>query len=884
VTGGERGCEGIGKEAPQLVENRPGLTAIAYRPGTHSRFKASMLSRLSAADLPAVNDLSTRADADLGIALLDGWATVSEVVAFYQERIANEAYLRTATERRSVAELANLVGYVPRPGVAASTYLAFTIEESGAEEEVPVPAGTRVQSIPGPGELPQTFETVESIEGHSEWNAMRPVLTQRHPDLTPGTEVVTVRGTDVNVRRGDSILIVAGAGSSNRVVKRVLAAKVDLERDTTRLELAEDPPSPPPLLFVLLPFAPWEPAPQKLTSSAVANKVLSGSWRQQDLKAFAQVQQWPLPQLSLTIVNLIPLIFDFLPAEKGVFAFRQRAGIFGHNAPLWYDLPAPKPSVNWEGRTLSQEPGNLTREIDLDTTYPGIVKGSWLVLDHPNRRDIVKVEDNTQLSRAAFTISGKVSRIKVSSNASFSSHTLRQTSVLAESEELELAELPVTDVVKGNRLVLDRAYLGLIVGRPVVVTGLRADLHGVTDSEVVIIADLIFNQGRTELVFATSLAGEYVRDTVTVNANVAFATHGETKDEALGSGDADRPFQGFTLAQAPLTYVPARSVTGAASTLEVRVNELLWEEVDFLYGRGPDEHVYITRDDDEGRTHVVFGDGRTGARVPTGRENVRVVYRVGMGAEGLVREGQLTLLGTKPLGVRSVGNPAAAGDAADRDGRDDVRRNAALPIRTLDRIVSLKDYEDFARAFTGIAKALATWTWDGHQRGVFVTVAGVGGKPVPEGGLTHSNLLAVAGVAGEESVPLRVKSYVAAFFRVAAGVRVDPAYRVELVLPALEAALRARFSFDAREFGQDVTRSEVVAAMQAVPGVVAVDLDVLQRTDGRVGRRLFLAAKGSPRLADRLTAATPSAGTNVTVPAELLTLDPRPVDLRVIAA
>ena len=55
-----------------------------------------------------------------------------------------------------------------------------------------------------------------------------------------------------------------------------------------------------------------------------------------------------------------------------------------------------------------------------------------------------------------------------------------------------------------------------------------------------------------------------------------------------------------------------------------------------------------------------------------------------------------------------------------------ARRNAPLTVLTLDRIVSLRDYEDFARAFGGIAKALATWTWDGQRQGIFVTVAGVG--------------------------------------------------------------------------------------------------------------------------------------------------------------
>ena len=46
-------------------------------------------------------------------------ACVADVLGFYQERIANEGYLRTATERRSVLELARTIGYELKPGVAA---------------------------------------------------------------------------------------------------------------------------------------------------------------------------------------------------------------------------------------------------------------------------------------------------------------------------------------------------------------------------------------------------------------------------------------------------------------------------------------------------------------------------------------------------------------------------------------------------------------------------------------------------------------------------------------------------------------------------------------------------------------------------------------------
>ena len=46
--------------------------------------------------------LATRSTGDPAIAILDAWALVADVLTFYQERIANEGYLRTATERRSI--------------------------------------------------------------------------------------------------------------------------------------------------------------------------------------------------------------------------------------------------------------------------------------------------------------------------------------------------------------------------------------------------------------------------------------------------------------------------------------------------------------------------------------------------------------------------------------------------------------------------------------------------------------------------------------------------------------------------------------------------------------------------------------------------------------
>src|ERR687885_714349 len=81
-------------------------------------------------ETPAQNDLKTREDDDFSIALLDAWATVADVLTFYQERIANESYLRTATERVSLLHLARLIGNELKPGDAASAHLAFELEDT----------------------------------------------------------------------------------------------------------------------------------------------------------------------------------------------------------------------------------------------------------------------------------------------------------------------------------------------------------------------------------------------------------------------------------------------------------------------------------------------------------------------------------------------------------------------------------------------------------------------------------------------------------------------------------------------------------------------------------------------------------------------------------
>jgi hypothetical protein len=171
------------------VENRPALSAIAYRIGTFASFRRAMLAaiplrpefseievllepdrsveRLRASEL---TKLRTRSSDDYAITVLELWAAVADVLTFYQERFANEAYLRTAVQRDSVMRLARLLDYQLRPGAAATTLLAFTLQPNA---RLTLPAELRAQSVPGPGELPQKFETLEGVVADARLNRLR---------------------------------------------------------------------------------------------------------------------------------------------------------------------------------------------------------------------------------------------------------------------------------------------------------------------------------------------------------------------------------------------------------------------------------------------------------------------------------------------------------------------------------------------------------------------------------------------------------------------------------------------------------------------------------------------------------------------------------------
>lgn len=868
-------CDGIAASTPVTIDNRIGLSSITYRIGDYAQFKESLITGLSSLKYPELARLSARDANDYTLGLIDAVACAADVLTFYQERVANESYLRTATERVSLQEMGKLIGYRLRPGVAAETRLAFALETpktpppglppepgafvTGIPAALTLALGLKVQSVPGPDEKPQTFETVEEIAARPEWNAIGPWLSEPHaPGL--GVTETWVKGVANNLKVGDALVFI----EPDFLVHPTTNTNWDFRLiDTVDVETAAD-------------------------RTHVTWKVgLAHSSALTDPKIAPQVH-----------------------------VLRKRAAVFGNNAPLWKSMnesfridytksgATDEDSPDWPDFTIS----TTDSHVDLDAVYGEIKPGGLAILTRVGATkklpgssagaggiivagipsfspitfsgtftELYEISSTTDVSLAAFALSGKVTRIGVQGQHLEEDFFdfVRETSVYVQSEPLTLAPYPVTDPVGGDVLPLAVSPDGLLAKRTLVVSGMRTD----DATRLIHLATLVEAQSNPNgavLTITPPLPASLERETVVVHANVANATHGETVSQILGAGDASKSFQRFELKRLPLTYRSATNETGADSELTVRVGDIEWTEKPTMFGSIPAERAYTLATDEQDKTWVVFGDGVRGARLPSGVNNVRATYRQGLGKDGDVGADQLTQLMTRPLGLKSVSNPLAGQGGSDPEPADQARRTMPLGTRTLGRAVSRLDYEDFSLAFTGVANAQAQVLQLAAGPTIAITVAGQDGAALTVDNPVWNNLLLALKASGDPHVNVVLLSFQASTFRLGLKVKRDPAHEIEPLLAAVETALRTHYAFDARSLGQPVLQSDVIAVAHSVPGVVAVDLDFLYGGTSPAAQTVKSLQKRL--LASRMRVGG-SAGAAVALPAELLTLDAAPLDL-----
>lgn len=802
-------CEPAAPSTPRPVDNRPALSAIGYRIGTYASFRESMLRAL--AGEPALQPLTTRDSDDYGITVLELWATVADVLTFYQERYANEAFLRTARFSDSVARLARLIDYRPRPGVAARTSVVFTLD---AGKRLTIATGQKVQSVPEQDQLPQTFETLEPVVADARLNRLRvfalPITANPHASGRTAAALDRLQGPALaaGLAPSDTVLLFNDGGTAAVEEKKVASVTV---RD---------------------------------------DRVIVG---------------WSAPVRQTTWT-----------AGTRAFRARRTFRLFGHNAPTTVMQPSQLTSptrIVWSLATISDFSLGATTTLKLDGLHPNLTVGQKLLIDDTGaggRKTLVTIQAVSQVDArfpatgSTIALAGTVTQLTVDPDQA----GVNQVPTIGDLRRAVVHELDGPGLVFWSQaypvaLAGDTVYLpgvavsdaqgaGVEVGRTIernqFKPGVIVHLADVEKGRSVLVDDArgrpvlatvksaptIVPAGATpgqfcHLALALDVVGALLHDTASavLLGNVAAASHGEAvRDEVLGSGDGSAKFIRQALKKKPLTHLPGTGPDGIVASLEVRVDGVRWREVPGLFGQPAGAPVYEVRTAEDGASVIQFGDGVTGAVPPTGRSNIVATYRVGAGLQGRVAANALTTLLAKPTGLAAATNPLPAEGGADPETLAMAREGAPRTVRTFGRAVSLRDFEDLVTASGEIAKASATWVWDGLDRGIHLTVAGQAGALLSE--QARRDLGTTLDAARDPNHRLLIANHLKVFVELTAGVAVDPDHDRDRVLADVRAAVLAALSFDALRLGQPIHLSDLFRVMQDVPGVVFVDVDRLQ--------------------------------------------------------
>ncbi|WP_031167641.1 baseplate J/gp47 family protein [Streptomyces durhamensis] len=854
-------CPSTLPDTPLPVDNPPGLPSLRTRIGTFGSFRRTMLERIAVRSELAA--LTTRDPDDHAVALVEQWAVLADVLTFYGERYANEAYLGTATRDESLHRLVRLIGYRPRPGVSATTTLAFTL---GARTAVSVPTGFAVQSVPGPGEEPQTFETLEDCAADWRFNSLpafgKPVRFDKgdNPLTAPGGVLVDPADSPAvrdQVRPGDPVVLVTQGHGPDGAVRTVVTA-VDSGPAGLRLH-----------------FGPGK-------GTAVFRP-------KRTLRVFGHDAPDTTP-------------------------------------PTAHPDPSVPGGVRWDwGQPTPGLDVGAGRPLPLEGTHQDLAVGTWLLVVITPRNS-AKTEEFTQVVTVTAvetdveTIAGVTAPVAlVSTSPAFPEIPDRRC---VRITELHGDRLPLLDYDYPATLGSELWIPGLAEGDAVRVVGppdadrsqapviSPADLiEGrrvmLADSSGHVVATALKHQARREppdAVPGTSChlvvpVGASPDETAALDAattsllgNAAAAGHGTTvPGEVLGSGDASATFQRFALAKGPLTRVPAPTPEGSVPALTVRVDGLAWTAVPELLAAGPEDEVFALRTEPDGSTTVQFGDSATGARPRTGASNLVAVYRHGAGLAGRVRAGSLTQALHRLPGVEAVVNPAAAQGGADQENATALRERAPGIARVLGRAVSAADCVDMLIATGLVAKASSATLWDGRGMLIAVTVA------APAGGtFAPASLRLLAQVVASASPPYRrvvVQDHVPVPVTITATVVPDPGADANSVLAAVRQALSHRLSFDRTALARPLHLSDLYLATSDVRGVAAVNITELAflRPDGLTDTEwdAYLTAHGAgtdplPERLRLLGVRTDPQGT--VLPAELPSLTAEDLTVTLVAA
>jgi hypothetical protein len=701
---------------PRRPDNRPALVRCGYSIGSYPEFLEFLMRQIN--NSVELRAWTHRAPDDPGIALLQGAAILGDILTFYQERYANEAFLRTATWRESIAALTRLTGYRLAPGVGGRSTFAFEIK------------GTKPIEIPADHPLKADLEDLDKA---AEFQTTGPLVAYPH-------------FSRFHFYRHRYYGTTLGTSSPRLEIKNVGGVATGAAVDALQLKAGDR--------LMLLSTAPgWLSSGSSMSATQKTPQIVK-------VKSVTR-------QLGRTVVELeAPLVESWtLPvtAYRLGRAFRH----FGHAAPPTYTQNTTTSSGKIDGArevttsylrhiagvecSIPSWTIDLTGyEIPLDQQVNDLVVASKVIVQSritnggtgtPSDVSVLRTITHARAATMGFgSQNGATTIARMNSPLSTNStlwdlqgdvrdyqiHEVTSPGISLQPEVYFLSggfstgtnalnffgRLSEVRLLADRRLLLQNAQGDVQERR---CTNAATDFTlpaGAVDEPRM--WQVSFDRAPSPLVRA-----DFDENTpaVTVFGNIVDADQGKAEAEAvLGNGDARARFQTFRIPKAPLTYLVASGATPPqVPELEVFVNGRKWQRVESFFGRLADEEIYIVREDAEGTSYVQFGDGETGARLPSGIKNVVARYRTGTGAFGPVKAGTTPSSGRRIEGVDKVQLPGIVTGGAGPESGEKATETAPGRLQSLGRMVSLRDFETEVLTIPGVTSATASW---GLQNGV----------------------------------------------------------------------------------------------------------------------------------------------------------------------
>jgi len=691
-------CPCADTQDPQVVSNPPGLATIADRVDDFSGFRRALLEPLEGES----SLFGWRpAPGDLGLQPLEWWAYLADILTFYNERIANESYLRTAELPANVSAIVALLGYQPRPAIGAKGQIAAIRGTARPHEPLVIAPGMPVANTatpavpakPGVGAKPgvpvQTFEAdPATFSGRSDAPIELPpsdallLAAEASPPAAAGGQPdnslvgsVLLRGNVTSLRAGDELLAIARSWSSS---KPGYWAKLSVVSTAT-----EPDPNGGKNTRVVLDAAQLDEVKGWMQEAKAADYRL--------VRATQAAALWTQPAEETVAIK------DVTDSELSVPLSAVVRGIASGGLVL-LDGGASGTAV---GFVIAAEDGFVR------VHYP-VPAGA----KPPKPPDI--------------PIAHTVLRTLTPYASWVASHLTQAASVTVRFGLKDVGTLigaPMTTLESEPVLSNTSQPLPVAVSRP---GGLNIAAGGVAgfveDSGGAAIAVKVNELGEGSLRLTASTA---TPSTFSLTAplrlliDLVDVSRGKTvASEELGSGDAAVAGQTFTLKQSPLTYLA--NGPEYASTLQIAVDGILWSEVATFYGQPAAATVFVVTQLPDATSVVRFGDGINGARLPSG-SRIIAGYRYGAGTAS-PPAGRLTTILAPQANLASIRNPVAVWGGADAERASEVRQNAPASVLTFGRAISADDYETVAALAPGVARARAYWTWDSTTQRALVKV------------------------------------------------------------------------------------------------------------------------------------------------------------------